>query len=529
MRERVVVIGLDGADWRIVRPLIADGVMPNLQHLIENGVSGPLESTIPTHSNTAWVSFMTGVNPGAHGVFSFLERATDDPMRLIGVNSRSNQRESIFHILSRQEYVVGSVNVPVTYPPFAVNGFLLSGMFVPEGAQYTHPISLAGEIDDAVGGFPLNKIRWRFMPHQYRDLLEEAIQVNQQRARVLEYLMDHMRWDVYAQVFVSPDRIQHALMHMIDPCHPHYREEEARQYRDLIRAFYGSLDDMLGRVIERTDRDGLSLIVLSDHGFQPCDRELYVPEILAQHGLMARSQRRVLNRRVRRVIRQALGAAASRQRPSRGPQVGLDVDWSRSRAYVTTATDQGVSVNVAGREPYGVVNPYGEYDDVREEIRKVLLGLRDPETGNALVDAVWFREEIYHGSCLDKAPDVIFVPAEGLTTVSEQHRNLAPAEVRTGEHALHGIIVGYGSSFKHGTILNNAKLIDLAPTILYLAGASIPEDLDGTVLVDALNPGLVKSNDIMYERVGAGAGARREYSDLEESQVAEQLRGLGYI
>ena len=529
MPERVVVIGLDGVDWRIIRPLIENGVMPNLQHLIENGVSGALESTIPTHSNTAWVSFMTGVNPGAHGVFSFLERAKDDPMRLVGVNSRSNKRETIFSVLSRQDYVVGAVNVPVTYPPFAVNGFLLSGMFVPEGSPYTHPISLATEIDDAVGGFPLNKIRWRFMPHRYRELLEEAIEVNQQRARVLEYLMDHKQWDVYAQVFVSPDRIQHAMMHMIDPCHPRYREDEATEYGGLIRAFYGSLDDMLGQVIERTDRDGLSLIVLSDHGFQPCDREMYIPEILTEHGLMVRSQRRVLNRRVRRMVRQALGVSASRNRPARGPQVGLDVDWSRTRAYVTTSTDQGVSVNLDGREPYGVVNTNEEYDRVREEIRSTLLALRDPETGAVLIDAVWFREQIYHGLCLEQAPDVVFVPADGLTPVSEQHRNLAPTEVRTGEHALDGIIVGYGQAFKRGAVLHDAKLIDLAPTILYLAGASIPEDLDGRVLADALIPHVMQGREISYERAAAMAGAGREYSELEEAQVAEQLRGLGYI
>ncbi len=530
MPERVMVVGLDGADWRVLRPLMEAGVMPNLQRLVEQGASGPLESSVPTQSNTAWVTFMTGVNPGKHGVYSFMERAPGDPTRLVGVNSRSIRRETLFHVLSRQGYRVGAVNVPVTYPPFPVNGFLLSGMFVPSEGTYTYPRELKGELDGAVGGFPVNRIRWRYMPGQYEALLAEAVEVNAQRARALAYLVDHKPWDVFVQVFVSPDRVQHAAMHLIDPSHPRYREDEAARFRAAIHRFYRSLDDVVGLAVERAERHGLTLIVLSDHGFQPCDRQLRVEDLLVERGFLRYDRQQQVARRVRRALRRLRGGPAHRRAPAAGRPIGVGVDWSRTRAYVALSTEQGISINLAGREPRGIVGPDGDYERTAEELRAALRGWRDPATGQPLVQDVWLRDELYHGPLASAAPDVVYAAAPGLSVGNEQKRNLAPLAWRTGEHDRYGILVAYGPAVRAGTTVEGARLMDLAPTILYLAGAALPADLDGRVLEGLLRPEVVGSRPVEVESAPvAFEPEAQSYSDEEEAAVLDQLRGLGYV
>lgn len=504
--------------------------MPNLQHLVAHGVSGNLKSSIPTQSNTAWTTFMTGVNPGKHGVFSFQQRSPNDPALLVGVNSRSIRRETLFGVLSRQGRTVGAVNVPVTYPPFPVNGYLLSGMFVPTGADYTHPRELAAEIDAATGGFPLNRIRWRFMPGQFEQLLDEAIEVNLQRTRVLVYLMDNKAVDVFVQVFVSPDRIQHALMHLIDPAHPRYRAEDAERYRAKIHQFFGSLDEMLGQVIERVERDGATLLVMSDHGFRPCDRQLVISDALTQQGLLHRNQRQHMAKGARRFIRRLYKRKRSTSKKSGGRAIGSDVDWSRTRAYVATATDQGVVINLMGREPHGIVRNNGEYERTRDEVLHALEMIRDPSNGARLIDGTWRREELFTGPYLEQAPDVIYSVANGLSVGNERSQNLAPLKWRTGEHDLYGILIGYGPALRSSVALEDACLTDLAPTILYLAGAELPSDLDGRVLLEAIRPELIANRSIVYELTSNGyVPETHVYSEAEELEIAEQLRGLGYL
>ncbi|MDP2662612.1 MAG: alkaline phosphatase family protein, partial [Dehalococcoidia bacterium] len=122
---RVTVVGIDGGTWKLLKPLMQDGVMPNLARLVEGGASGDLRSTLPPWTPTAWSSFATGKNPGKHGVFGFASQKADGSATW--TSSKSVRAASLWHILNQHGLTTGLLNVPMTYPPQEINGFMISG------------------------------------------------------------------------------------------------------------------------------------------------------------------------------------------------------------------------------------------------------------------------------------------------------------------------------------------------------------------------------------------------------------------
>jgi predicted AlkP superfamily phosphohydrolase/phosphomutase len=534
MPERALLIGLDGADWRVLRPLLADGLMPNLAGLLERGVSGNLRSTLPTNSAVAWPSFLTGRNAGKHGVFDFTLRVPGDRTLMAAADSRSIRAETFLSTLGRSGRRVGSINVPVSYPPFPVNGFMLGGMFVQEGRPYTYPEHLAAELNAQVGGFLPNRIRWRYMLGRLDELLDEAIVVTRQRIRVLEYLANTRDWDVFVQVFVSPDRLQHPLMHVLDTEHPRHDPAMASRLAPRLRTYWATIDDLLGRAQQLLGPDD-NLIVLSDHGLHSVHKAVYVREILERAGL-ARVARvapvQVARQRLRPLVPNALRkrlTSNGHNRPAGSPQGMAGLLWDETRAFVTTGTSQGVYINVAGREPHGIVPEGDAYDRMVEEIRELLLAERDPGTGRAVISEVFRGRDIYRGPYADGGPDLLYEPAPGYASAKGARHHLGSYDWFMGDHDREGILVAAGPGIRRGDQLDGASLIDIAPTVLYLADVPIPEDMDGTVL-NMFGDGRLESTPPTYERgwvpVMESEGA---YTEEEERGLEEQLRSLGYL
>jgi predicted AlkP superfamily phosphohydrolase/phosphomutase len=535
MPERALLIGLDGADWRVLRPLVQSGLMPHLGTLIDNGVSGDLRSTLPTNSAVAWPSFMTGRNAGKHGVFDFTLRVARDRTLLAPADSRSIRSETFLGTLGRHGRRVGAINVPVTYPPSPVNGFLLGGMFVEDGRPYTFPEGLAGELDDQVGGFLPNRIRWRYMLGRFEELLDEAIAVTRQRARVLEYLATHKTWDVLVQVFVSPDRLAHPLMHVLDPNHPRHDPALAHRLDSRLRAYWTTIDDILGlgrRLVGTTD----NLIVLSDHGLHSVRRAVYVREMLERAGfarvakptaidLVRQRIRPLVPQGVRRRLRGTTVAA----RPGGSPQGMAGLDWPGTRAFVTTGSSQGVFINVLGREPHGIVPEGDAYQRILDEIRELLTSERDPATGERVIAAVHRGRDVYRGPLASAAPDLIYEPAPGYAVAKGAPRHLAPYDWFMGDHDRDGILVATGPGIHRGRRIDGASLLDIAPTVLYLAGVPIPEEMDGTVL-SMFGDGRLESHPPAYEHEWKPSDQPDTgYTQEEEERLEEQLRSLGYL
>src|SRR5436309_166369 len=186
--SRVLIIGWDGADWRILDPLLERGALPNLRSLLDRGGRAVLTSTIPTHSWAAWPSFLTGVDPVDHGVFDILENRRGSSQK--PVSFTSIRERTFLHDLTQAGVETLSINVPLTAPPPAISGKLIAGGVLPTGRPFTHPTTLAGDLEKAGVPFPINGMSWTTFRHKPIPFLQEALQVTRARQRATEHLMD---------------------------------------------------------------------------------------------------------------------------------------------------------------------------------------------------------------------------------------------------------------------------------------------------------------------------------------------------
>jgi predicted AlkP superfamily phosphohydrolase/phosphomutase len=141
-----LIIALDGATWDLLDGWIAEGRLPNLARLVAGGISAPLESTIPPITPVAWLTFATSRNPACHGIFDFFRPIRQRYTDLIPATTDSNQHSTLWGILSQRKRHVGVVNVPMTFPPEPVNGFLIPGVPTPACADPAYPPGLLDEL-----------------------------------------------------------------------------------------------------------------------------------------------------------------------------------------------------------------------------------------------------------------------------------------------------------------------------------------------------------------------------------------------
>ena len=156
MKKRLLVIGLDGASFNVLDPLIENGHLKNLAGLIAGGARADLETTFPPITAVAWSSFMTGKNPGKHGIFEFV-RLDHDSRRELAVNASFRQGSAIWDLLSDAGERVVVHNFPCTYPPRKVNGLMIADFMTPRGRKdFTYPASLLSDLEARFGPYRLH-------------------------------------------------------------------------------------------------------------------------------------------------------------------------------------------------------------------------------------------------------------------------------------------------------------------------------------------------------------------------------------
>jgi predicted AlkP superfamily phosphohydrolase/phosphomutase len=526
---RILLIGWDGADWRILDPLLEAGELPNLSALIERGGRAVLRSTIPTHSWTAWPSFLTGVDPADHGVFDILEGRGGD--KQFPVTYRSIKERTFLDDLTRSGIETLMVNVPLTFPPPRIEGKLIAGGVLPKWRAFTHPESLAAELETAGCAWPINGMSWTTYRNRPDAFLEEVRTVTSARQKAMEHLIDTTDWQVACFVYFSTDRIQHCLANHLSPDHPDYAERSSSSLGERIRDVYRMLDDGLGRLLERSRSDDL-ILFMSDHGFQSCTSAVHMDRLLERLGYLQFSASNAIFgpmqwgwvRSVARKVYDRLGLHGRVALPHA-------VDWPKTRAYTSVrSTGEGVSINLEGREPRGVV-PAPEFERIRDEVAERLAGFVDPATGRRPVGRVWRGEELFKGRFADEAPDIV-LEAATLYSLTHARTAIEPADWLSGDHRIEGVLVAAGPTVNTGAFSEGSsfQLVDLAPTILAAAGAPASVRHSGTALSAVAGEESVHramGTESEVERIDAGAEAGLDDSEAEE--VEEHLRGLGYL
>jgi predicted AlkP superfamily phosphohydrolase/phosphomutase len=265
---RVLVIGIDGATFRLMRPLMQNGYMPFLCEVEQRGALGTLETIYPPVTAPAWSSFMTGKNPGKHGVYEFLHRKRGT-LEQIPVNAGMLGSQTLWEMMSNAGKRMVVVSVPLCYPPFPVNGTLMSDFLAPKGARdLSYPPELLQEVEDKFGEYLLYH-KQVYTKDNVANVLAELEENTEYRQRVAEYLLQRDPWDFAMVYFEGTDRLQHELWHVIDPTSPMHDKQEAAQYAERTRNYYRVLDNDVRKLVElaQAQDPDTQVILMSDHGF----------------------------------------------------------------------------------------------------------------------------------------------------------------------------------------------------------------------------------------------------------------------
>lgn len=552
--NKVAIFGLDGVTFDLLRPLMDEGHMPNLKRLIDEGASGELTSTIPPVSASAWASMGTGTNPGQHGLIDFTYPQPDGYQ--VEVTSSALRRVvSLWEIVARAGGKVGVVSVPMTYPPKPIDGFVLSSFMTPgQDSPYTYPPGLKADVAAAIGEpFPLhmNESGRGTDPAGFTRSLTA---MEAKRAEAVLHLMRTHPWDFFMYVVETTDNLQHEVWHILDPTHPRHDPAQAAAVRPVILDYYEQVDAHLGEMLAEVPDDAL-VVMLSDHGFGPFHKFFHINNWLAQegylkfkHGGLSIAKRLLFKlgftplNMARWVTR--LGLSGLRKRVKRGRGQGMlrrlflslnDVDWSRTQAFSVGNFGQ-VYLNVERRRPQGAVEPGAAYESLRDEIIHKALALRDPETGENIVQAAYRSQEVFAGRALDTMPDLV-LHTDRAKYVSFGHadfgsrRVVEPSYGQTGHHHMQGIVVLRGPDVRPGAELQGASLLDVAPTALYAMGLPVPRYMDGVVLENAFKPEVLQERPVTFsdDDGDVSHGEGDIYSEEDEAAVIERLRDLGYV
>ncbi|HEU4389406.1 MAG TPA: alkaline phosphatase family protein, partial [Blastocatellia bacterium] len=554
MSKRVLFVGLDGCTFDLLDRFVDAGLMPRLKRLMECGVRGDLETTFPPITPTAWVSWMTGKNPGKHGVFEFLlrrkgsGRMPDEP-----VNARSRDGQAFWDYLGDIGKRSIVTNVPCTYPPAIKNGLMISDFLTPRGRRdFTHPVSLLEEVESKFGPYELY-ITEVYTRGNANKILDQLFTELEYKTRVNRYLMKRDEWDLFATHYWGTDRFQHELWHLVDESHPQFDPREHKANKARVEQYWNAVDSTLGELIDEVGSD-TTVYVGSDHGFGPIKKFLCFNVWLIDEGLLV--LKRDALTRLKRVLfklgltpdlayrsamklglahlRLSVGVTNRSALMKRGNLLLLsleDVDWSRTVAYSKGNYGQ-IYINVKGREPHGVVEPGPDCERVIAGTIEKLKRLVDPETGQPLIGQIWRRDELYNGPHSDEAPDIQFLPLDmahkplGTLDVTS-NKFITPVYGNSGDHRMNGIMLGSGPELRRGALVEGARIVDLAPTILHSFGVEVPSDMDGRVVEDVFTPEYMRDHPVRFVDHSAEPEFEKGegMSDEESEEIRERLRG----
>ena len=457
-RRKVVLIGLDCATPQLVFDRWRDE-LPNLGELVEGGIYGDLESTIPPITVPAWMSMMTSKDPGRLGFYGFRNRADYSYERMRIANSKAVVEDTVWDILSRAGKSVILVGVPQTYPIKPTNGYIITSFLTPSTeSQYTYPPELKGEVEALVGEYMLDVEHFRTEDKGY--LLRQIYKMTEKRFKLVKHLLQEKEWDFFMLVEMGVDRIHHGFWKFFDPEHP--KHEPGSPYQNAIKDYYKYLDREMGEILDMLDEDTLVLVV-SDHGAKHMEGGICINEWLRQEGYLT------LKEEPQGIV----------------PLEKVEIDWDRTMAWGAGGYYGRLFLNVQGREPQGII-PAEEYETVRDEIADKLSQLTDESGVN--IGTVAYKPQDIYGECRNIPPDLMVyfgnlfwrsVGSVGHGGIRTRESDIGPDDAN---HAQQGIFIMYDPQERGRGRVEGLHLMDVAPTLLDLFGLPVPGDMQGKVI-----------------------------------------------
>lgn len=468
---KIIVIGLDGATWDLIEPWAQQGELPTFRKLMDGGVYGKLTTPIPV-TMPSWACYSTGKNPAKFGVFGWL-RIDIENERIESNSYRDFKSKELWDHLNNYSIRTGIINVPHTFPPRKIDGFMISGM-APEMSDYTYPKELKGILTQR--GY---RIHPKFLATENPD---ECVKDVKKLIR--------MRFEIAYEMIHDVDFL-HLTIFYIDHLQ-HFLWDDKR-----LLEVWKTIDKQLDWFVKRLHDQGrdFTLILMSDHGFVRSKLEINLGNILRAKKLLITKDTvfdffpkmgitldktsyfaRKLG--MYEVIRGLLPKKILRAIPASDGTIGFEgidfrIDWDKSKFVCS-----GGFVGLVYAKSYD-----GSKKDLRQ-LSDELKKMRDPKTRDHIFKAVYSKHEIFSGPFIDAAPDLVLLPNEGYTI----HGGFKGNEIfQTGQwvatHQQDGLFLLYGKAVKKNRNGNAiASIFDLTPTILALFRLPVPKDMDGRVL-----------------------------------------------
>ena len=531
-RAEVVLIGLDGATFAVLDPMMRDGVMPFLRDWSAGGVRAVLGSTAHPLTPIAWTTLMTGRHPGNHGVFDFVRVTTEgsQPSYVLGT-SADVRVETLWAIASRHGRRVSCLNFPCMFPPPALNGFVVPG-FVPWRylSRAVHPRDLYPRLKrlpgfDAKGlalDWDIERKALQGLPEsEFEDWIRFHTDREAQWFSIAQFLMREEPCDLTAILFDGVDKLQHLCYHLLDPTlASRYTSQWAQRVRGLCLDYFRQLDRFLEAIVAAAG-PGARVFMASDHGFRAAGEQIFYANVwLEQQGHFGWRDGTTIDHEGRLSLDGHAGPEAF-------------IDWSRTVAFALTASSNAIWIR-RGRNGHDGVSDE-EYPRLRQQLIDGLKMLTDPATGERIVERVMTREEAFPGAAVDAAPDLTLVLRDySFLSVLRADAVLRNRRLPYGTHHPDGIFMATGPGIRQQAELAPFSIVDITPTLLYALDLPLPSDLDGGVTTAAFEASWAEAHPVRHEQGVAAAlptepGAASVLGTEGEQEVLRRLKALGYL
>jgi predicted AlkP superfamily phosphohydrolase/phosphomutase len=530
---KTLLIGLDGATFTVLQPLMEQGHMPFLKQLVDNGISAPLLSTSNPLTPPAWTTIVTGRSPGHHGIFDFVRcEEREGSFYYTLYNASDIRSETIWSIASRQGLKVTHLNFPIMAPPQPINGFVIPAMIQWRHIRNNvHPQTLVETLKSIPNFRPdewgltyweaNEAMRMRAQhPKEEKDWVFRNINRDRQWFTIFSWLLQHGPTDLSAIVFDGVDKLQHLCWYLLDPDHcPVQMEGWERRMQAYVHQYFQNIDSCLAETAAQAGSDA-NIFIVSDHGFGPARYVFHINVLLEKLGYLKWLE------------------------PDEKEQKGRDtnhewsfasLDWNHTRAYVGTPSSNGVCLRAPGPPGQNHLTPE-QYRALRDKVMAELLAYRDSATGEQIVTKVTEREKAFPGPAMHHGPDLLVTLSDySFVSVARDEAIVLQRPKINGTHRPEGIFIGHGPSLRQGVRLEARSILDVAPTVLYSLGLPIPADFEGEVVKEGFVPNVLAQNPIV---VGKARGVDNNspsvapvspYSQEEEETIYAQLRALGYM
>jgi len=507
---KLIVLGLDAMNIPLVRKLSSE--MPTLNRLLDEGASGILESVIPPFTGATWVSFQTGKNIGKHGILGFFKYDNDFNIQL---TSGKDLKEKPFYVYCNEYGKKCFVmNLPCTEPP-RIEGDIIHSWLAVKNEQegLTHPSNLAEK-------FPSIK-QYKNYPDRSKSVkkyLQSTLEIEKSRIEVIKEVVASKAYDLSFFMVGGTDWLQHkAFLELMDG----KNNWKARISKELLSA----VDESVKWILENLDSD-TSLIILSDHGFREYQGKFFINSWLKNNNYLmtAKEGKEVVEHisqtKQKKSINISKMVVFLKKHPFllRTAEIFYDfavkvipfnvikqpkIDFKQSLAFCPSTFEQMI---------------YFKRDlpeEKKESLRKELIEKINQLPGIEAVDPTKY----YSGKFAQTLGDVLLIPKEWEldSTIGDQEF----LKMRRCFHGMEGIFIGYGPAFKKGEV-KKAELIDVMPTMLYLMGIPVPEEVDGKILKERINSEMIVPAEKKKEKKNI------QVQDKEKAEINEILEGIKF-